>query len=627
MANYGLLMTTGSDCGTITYAAGGGSPNAVTTGSIACSDNTKAFLSFDLAAMLPDTDDVVTGRLYLTRNGSPSDINAFDASAYLTPWSPTPLLLTDGFNAPQAFLGTVVNANNSAMPFVFSSPLMAANISKTGRTDIRVAKTSAAVGGGVTFNPPGFPYNSAPMMRVRTAPAHYLRGAGGSHCQLSNGGHVYMQTTSAASTLRYIAPGATTSSVALTTTTLFGFEAGYEAWSIARDASDHLYVIGPAPSTSGNGFIVRRFAKGAGFTWTDVPAQARFTALPTTQRLTASSLQWINESGGRLRGQVRYTPSGGGTILAIASTATPLGTVSITASTVASDTGTLLDTTKSSPTSLIVQHLAPTLIHPQDQGTLNINGATASNAHTDNANTKARIFAISDTETVAIYPYATVAFSGVTQQETTTGVGWRAAYTGPSATVPVIRALTTATNLNVNDAITFKWDAAYDPVTKIVWLYYIDSATPTSIRRTPYYVPNRDWLDESSPVATAPAGVVSLSTPRGPVTTQTVLLHSSTASGEGITYDTLSAPAVAELNAPLAPTVSVNPVGSTIVLTITNPTDGTHPAAAYNNVYRRPAGAIEWTKVRSELTRDATWTDHGVAAGINYEYQIEAVAF
>lgn len=81
-------------------------------------------------------------------------------------------------------------------------------------------------------------------------------------------------------------------------------------------------------------------------------------------------------------------------------------------------------------------------------------------------------------------------------------------------------------------------------------------------------------------------------------------------------------------SAPDAPTITAqaNADGSGVAVSVTNPEPtGSLPPASTNDIYRALAGSGEWLKVAQCLANSSA-TDYGAAAGVSYDYYVEAVA-
>lgn len=376
-----------------------------------------------------------------------------------------------------------------------------------------------------TFPDPNLVYTSMPLST--------LNRVLGAQIQLSDGTHVYLESTASltAPTItvchRDLAGSVTTIATLPTGTGasdfFVGVTSGAQTLALARDAANNLYVIGRQGSTSGT-TIARAYTKGTGYTWTAKTALT--SALPAygTVASESSASGWAaawHAQGGTAgtivafatysaatgdSGQTAYIllncdsliagsgtlsrGSGDGATLLTEPSATELvryrnatGTgVDITAVPGAADRGHIVAYNRGAL-------LGAAGDISQTRYTLNSGGTGFSSTAQRNstpqgvrdADSKVRVIPKSATEYIVV---AISSASGVGPRITvvsTTGSSTSSTVAGSAVLAGQgIASLPSASTL----AVTAAWDASYDPTTNKVWFYYFDTANGRRLMRT-----------------------------------------------------------------------------------------------------------------------------------------------
>jgi len=391
-----------------------------------------------------------------------------------------------------------------------------------------------------------------PRLRFTSGTKSNLSYVQGASVQLSDGSHVYLESTvgTPVITLKH----STLSGTVTTIATLaqgselyqFALGPGQQAFSLERDASDNLFVIGAAGS-SVSGICAQAFAKGSGYSWAAKTAISG--ALPVyDQPVNNCALTWHNVGGtSRLVAVVAHTQG-------YTNGSTQMVAVSLSNENLLNGSGSPIIATAPIPTTadgLSVNNTGNAL------DVQAINGGTGIIATVRHNFTNADLQVID-----VIYKY-TITGSG-TFSLTPTDVGgfatgrladgnlttqimpipgdqnrfyWRSGTTITSYTLTstgatlngsaglISAAIPTLSNPDLAQSLT----SLYNPADNKVWIFYIDSGNPRRIMRTAVncatMLATKEEIEVALNVGASGSVTTLLRTPRGFVDERTVQLH------------------------------------------------------------------------------------------------------
>jgi len=364
-----------------------------------------------------------------------------------------------------------------------------------------------------------------PALYVTATTKHLLDLSLGAQVQLSDGTHMVLeQTAPAPGPLSFLVRHHDgTAPTTIDTLSSVAERRGAQTVAMARDEADTVYVCN---DNGDNQIIIRAYTRGPGNTWSAATTN-RTAALPTyDRRVNNVTMAWHPQGGTR------------GTLVALVgreagdNAGTPLGYALISCDHVLTGTGSLLRGSGNADGTMVDASSADGFNnYPNETGTLadlcavrdadgNVSnrgfitstakhqalgaraaqsfaryqladdGAsigtvrtldTAAEYATKDADAKARVLPVSASQCVTVHASSSAGF-GITvthRQQGTGGSTWsvlaRASLDGLGmATMPA------PTTLAGSSA----WDALYDPVTHLVWVYYLDATNPRRLMKT-----------------------------------------------------------------------------------------------------------------------------------------------
>jgi len=375
--------------------------------------------------------------------------------------------------------------------------------------------------------------------------------------QLSDGSTVYLESDGASTpviTLKH----STTAGVVTTIDTLqFGSELyhfkltpGAQAFSIARDSSNNIFVIGPAGSEV-SGICVKGYLKGSGYNWAGKTAIS--TALPDyDEPINNIAATWHNIGNGRLVaicGRTQGSAMINQTFLVSLSTQNALnGSGNPVVTTAAMPTEVALSIINTAGNGLDVMALTggrgyiAAIAGDNDFGEqgpyfklysyyINSSGQFTSSpteitkigsVGTMDGNSKMRLVPISSSRFAAVGGGLVASF----------------AYDGISITTLSGTTSIAATALtSLSSAAVQPRDAIYDSATNKIWVYYLDTANSRRLMRTGFSVVTSKMTGEEIQVATnlgaAGSSHSAIRLPRGVVDERSVIIHLGNRTGGG----------------------------------------------------------------------------------------------
>lgn len=477
---------------------------------------------------------------------------------------------------------------------------------------------------------------SEPLLTVLTVPTTGLLHHSGAMVQLSTGDTAYLESTSTLVEMKVVTSTATADIDAISVGTAFGeyaLTAGLQSLALVRDASDNLYIIGPAGSAPDTLVLVTGY-ENSGSGWTKkaqieypVPAytggQINNLAAAWHPTTTAGHIMIVasHNAGAGKTGQVGYTVAACASLLAdtdgfqtVESGADPtwLG-ISAKAGPApyTNETGSSLDVAANGTTGVVYtiddpgKTIAGKYVLSVDGGVVPSSSGPFSTSDgvtvSHDADAKVRVIPI-DASRVAFVAAGTVTvrtYSGtILGQADLTAQGL--------ATFPTAAAL----------RATSTWDAVYDPASNKIWVYYVDATDSTKVKRTGFSLATSQGSGEETAVTTYTAAVAGLATPRVVADERRVVLKLS---GDGVDTVTDTGLNVAP-NAPILTTKTTFDATRTTVFAWTfsdpNPAD---TQSAYELVINHASGASAYdsgkttstvanhTLPASSVTNDGTW--------------------
>lgn len=375
---------------------------------------------------------------------------------------------------------------------------------------------------------------SEPLLTVLTVPTTALLHHSGAMVQLSTGDTAYLQATSTLVELKVVTASTTGDIDAISVGVAFGeyaLTAGLQSLALVRDASDNLYIIGPAGSAPDTLVLVTGY-ENTGSAWAKkaqieypVPAytSGRINNLAAAWHSTTSDghimIVASHNAGAGKAGQVGYTVAACESLLGdedgfqtVESGADPawLGISSQAGpAPYTNETGTCLDVAANGTTGVVY-----TIDDPNKtiagKYTLSVDGGVVPSTSgpfatsdsvtiTHDADAKVRVIPI-DASRVAFVAAGTVtvrSYAGVILGQA-------------DLTAQGLDTFPTATQLRGTSA----WDAVYDPASNKIWHYYVDTTDDTKIKRTGFSLATYQGSGEETAVHTHTSAVTALATPR-----------------------------------------------------------------------------------------------------------------
>lgn len=543
---------------------------------------------------------------------------------------------------------------------------------RTGTTptvDESAAFFSAELSG--TTSDPALVFTSAPISR--------LLGVLGAQVQLSDGTHAYleMEADSALygdSVAIYHHNGTSASVIdGVEATPLAGDFArgldGAQALALAVDASDNLYVLGTAATTTNN-LAVQAFQKGVGYTWT--AKTILNAALPsyTEGSINNIAAAWHNVgTNGTIMAVVSHvagrTPNttgdivyallncqsllaGSGTLLRNSGAARGVVASSLSSNSYytgyTNETGTLLDVVSApSTTDRGYVWTTPSVDHPDDsfntmrvfRYVLNSGGTAFTNTdlfsntgvnYSKDANAKARVIGIDSTT------FATIC----ADDDTNDGIVMMVCQnTGTSSTFNTlgtvyldgsVASMPSATTLTTSSA----WDAVYDSSGNTMWIYYLDVANGNRLMRTSIdmntYLASGVGVQVSAAIGAAGSTNYAIRVHRGKTNGQKVLVSvaNKTSGGTHSTIyilDTLNVAPNAPTLFPRANFDATTAVNLSWTFSDTNAGDTQSAYQLQINNASTGASAVDTGKVTS-TTSSRTLTASTLSNGVSYQWRV-----
>lgn len=430
-----------------------------------------------------------------------------------------------------------------------------------GASPLRCVVTTDRVRSGAT--PTGDEYNvlsspsvagteQDPALIVRTIPPHTHVGVGAASVVLSDGSCVYLESDGAV-TSGQSRPALTlyrwdgTSAVSLgTVTTGVDMPNSYAPITLTCDSSDNVYVVW-ARHTDGLTVRGRCWAKTGASTWT-----ARTELSGQLPAYVSASCTYTTTVTG-----VWVPTAGAGVILALVDRCPHTGVAGQRASVVLSAAALLAGAGSMVVASVADPPLPPSAtsaeLIPYQSGVgtgvdmvVLSDGSVAVAGYTSASAASATVCTVTASGTVSVLSGGTAVVGDVSRDPDSklrvlsVGGGRYAVVCGDGTVTfrgGTVGCGTVALSVASLPALagTAAWDAAYDPASRRVVVWYVDAAAPRTIRRTSVdastYLPVGD--ETTVTMAAGPVGctVLSIRAPRGPVDERRVRLSLATLAG------------------------------------------------------------------------------------------------
>jgi hypothetical protein len=390
-----------------------------------------------------------------------------------------------------------------------------------------------------------------PRVKFASATKSTLSYVAGASVQLSDGSHVYLESTvgTPVITLKHSTLSGTITTIATIAqgAELFQFALGpgQQSFALERDSSDNLFVLGAAGAFT-SGITAQAFVKGSGYNWsarTAISAQ-----LPAyDQPVNNCVLTWHNVNGtSRLAAAVAHTQ---GNIVGTSQ----MVAVSLSTENILAGGGSPIIATapiSSSPDGLSVNTTGNGLdIQAINAGTGVIGTVRHNDIRSDLSVIDALFkYTLTNTGAFAVTPTDVGGFSGRTfdgdlsvqimpipgdvnrfyWRSGTVVTSWTLTTAGATknGTVGLIgAAIPTLSNPNPAQPLT----SFYDPSTNKVWVFYVDGSNPRRVLRTAVncatMLPTMEEIEVATNLGASGSVTTLLRTPRGFVDERVVQLH------------------------------------------------------------------------------------------------------
>lgn len=364
-----------------------------------------------------------------------------------------------------------------------------------------------------------------------------------------------------------------------TGSTQFRLRDGAQVFSLTRDASDNIYVVGPNGSIS-NGISVQAFVKGSGYTWTQKTVISG--SLPTYDGdINQIVSTWHNAGNGWLVAVVAHSQGNDNynnqTVVASISCANArLGSgsaITYTVSMVPSYLGTTINAAGNGLDVLAVTETTGSIAAIASD-TPNAEASTYGRIYRYTINTLGTLSAISNlfngvfslpvdgNHRAKLIPISTTRFAVF-------WYGWVRVFSVTPSTFTSAGSVDMTTQGIATMALdaTQAWDAIYDRAANKVWIYYVDDADARRIMRTGFD-PNSALPDLSETQVAAATGASGSSThairiPQSTVDERRIIVHLGNRTGAGVN-STVTVFDTTLNQAPITPVLGEQPTFSAV---------------------------------------------------------------